>query len=254
MAEGSADVLPRAALRGLIGHLTHRLYLLAAVFMAGLVGGYPAAGDAIEWLLQADGYLPDGVQVIILQPMEVVLLRLRIAANIGIVLVVLTILCDMGWNGRKILSDAHRRKFVPTGGGLGGLFFVLVCALGLGVGGAMYAHEILVPMLLEYLSEDAAAAGLESTWQLQSWIGFIVGLYFASVVGFQVPLAVMLLLRYDVIERSSITDNREILWFSALLVGAMLSPPDPLSLFLVGGPMLVLLEVALVVDRLTNQD
>ena len=168
MAEGSADVLPRAALRGLIGHLTHRLYLLAAVFMAGLVGGYPAAGDAIEWLLQADGYLPDGVQVIILQPMEVVLLRLRIAANIGIVLVVLTILCDMGWNGRKILSDAHRRKFVPTGGGLGGLFFVLVCALGLGVGGAMYAHEILVPMLLEYLSEDAAAAGLESTWQLQS--------------------------------------------------------------------------------------
>jgi sec-independent protein translocase protein TatC len=78
-------------------------------------------------------------------------------------------------------------------------------------------------------------------------------LYFASVVGFQVPLAVLLLLRYDVIERSSITDNREILWFSALLVGAMLSPPDPLSLFLVGGPMLVLLEVALVVDRLTNR-
>jgi sec-independent protein translocase protein TatC len=78
-------------------------------------------------------------------------------------------------------------------------------------------------------------------------------LYFASVVGFQVPLAVLLLLRYDVIERSSITDNREILWFSAMLVGAMLSPPDPLSLFLVGGPMLILLEIALVVDRLTNR-
>ena len=220
--------------------MTSRLYLLVAVFIIGLIGGYPAAGDAIEWLLQADGYLPDGVQVIILQPMEVVLLRLRIAANLGIALVVLTVLCDMGWNGRKILSDAYRRKFVPTGGGLGGLLFVLAC-------------EILVPMLLEYLSEDAAAAGLESTWQLQSWIGFIVGLYFASVVGFQVPLAVLLLLRYDVIERSSITDNREILWFSAMLVGAMLSPPDPLSLFLVGGPMLILLEISLVVDRLTNR-
>ncbi len=253
MVEGTAEVLPRAAVRGLIEHMTRRLYLLVGVFMVGLIGGYPAAGDAIEWLLQAEGYLPDGVQVIILQPMEVVLLRLRIASNIGIALVVLTILCDMGWNGRKILSDAHRRKFVPTGGGLAGLSFVLFCALGLGVGGAMYAHEILVPMLLEYLSEDAAAAGLESTWQLQSWIGFIVGLYFASVVGFQVPLAVLLLLRYDVIERSSITGNREILWFSALLIGAMLSPPDPLSLFLVGGPMLVLLEVALVVDRLTNR-
>ncbi|MEC8913901.1 MAG: twin-arginine translocase subunit TatC, partial [Candidatus Thermoplasmatota archaeon] len=135
-----------------------------------------------------------------------------------------------------------------------GLLFALTCSLGLGAGGALYSHEILVPMLLEYLSEDAASAGLDSTWQLQSWIGFILGLYFASVVGFQVPLAALLLLRYDVIERTSITDNRGSLWFSALLVGAVLSPPDPLSLFLVGGPMLVLLEVALIIDRMTNRD
>ena len=74
MVEGTAEVLPRAAVRGLIEHMTRRLYLLVAVFMVGLIGGYPAAGDAIEWLLQAEGYLPDGVQVIILQPMEVVLL------------------------------------------------------------------------------------------------------------------------------------------------------------------------------------
>ncbi|MEE3277598.1 MAG: twin-arginine translocase subunit TatC [Candidatus Thermoplasmatota archaeon] len=254
MAEGAADVLPRAAIRGLIEHISRRLYLLLAVFVAGMVGGYPLAGDAIEWLMQADGYLPEGVQVIILQPMEVVLLRLRIAANIGIALVVLTMLCDIGWNGRKILSDAYRRKFVPTGGGFGGLLFALTCSLGLGACGALYSHEILVPMLLEYLSEDAASAGLDSTWQLQSWIGFILGLYFASVVGFQVPLAALLLLRYDVIERTSITDNRGGLWFSALLVGAVLSPPDPLSLFLVGGPMLVLLEVALIIDRMTNRD
>ena len=254
MAEGAADVLPRAAIRGLIEHISRRLYLLLAVFVAGLAGGYPLAGDAIEWLMQADGYLPEGVQVIILQPMEVVLLRLRIAANIGIAMVVLTMLCDIGWNGRKILSDAYRRKFVRTGGGFGGLLFVLICSLGLGTCGALYSHEILVPMLLEYLSEDAASAGLDSTWQLQSWIGFVLGLYFASVIGFQVPLAALLLLRYDVIERASITDNRGGLWFSALLVGAVLSPPDPLSLFLVGGPMLVLLEIALIIDRLTNRD
>jgi len=252
MAEGSVDILPRAALRGLVGHLYRRLYLLVAVFFAAFIGGYPAAGDAIGWLLQADGYLPDGVQIIILQPMEVVLLRLRIAANLGMALVVLTLMCDLGWNGRAIISEAHRRKFVPTGGGLGGLLFVILGSFALATLGAMYAHEILIPMLLQYLAEDAAAAGLESTWQLQSWIGFIIGLYFASVLGFQVPLATLLLLRYDVIERSAITENRRVLWFSALLLGALLSPPAPLSLFLVGGPMLVLLEFALVIDRLTR--
>ena len=108
-------------------------------------------------------------------------------------------------------------------------------------------------MLLEYLSQDAAASGLESTWQLQAWIGFVVGLFFASVVGLQVPLAVLLMLRYEVIERVSVTQNREVLWFAALAFGALLSPPDPLSLFLVGGPVLVLIEVALVIDRVTNR-
>lgn len=253
MDEASADVLPRAALRGLIEHMRGRLYLLGAVFLVGFVGGYPAATEIIEWLIENDGYLPDGVHIIILQPMEAVLLRLRIAANIGLACVVLLVLMDFGWNGRKILSEAYRKKFVPTGGGLGGLVFVLLGMALLAVAGATYSDRILIPMLLEYLSEDAAASGLESTWQLQAWIGFVVGLFFASVVGFQVPLAVLLMLRYDLVERSSVTQNREVLWFAALAFGALLSPPDPLSLFLVGGPVLVLIEVALVIDRLTNR-
>jgi len=253
MDEASADVLPRAALRGLIEHMRGRLYLLGAVFLVGFVGGYPAATEIIEWLIENDGYLPDGVHIIILQPMEAVLLRLRIAANIGLACVVLLVLMDFGWNGRKILSEAYRKKFVPTGGGLGGLVFVLLGMTLLAAAGATYSDRILIPMLLEYLSEDAAASGLESTWQLQAWIGFVVGLFFASVVGFQVPLAVLLMLRYDLVERSSVTQNREVLWFAALVFGALLSPPDPLSLFLVGGPVLVLIEVALVIDRLTNR-
>ncbi len=253
MDEASADVLPRAALRGLIEHMRRRLYLLGAVFLVGFVGGYPAATEIIEWLIENDGYLPDGVHIIILQPMEAVLLRLRIAANIGLACVVLLVLMDFGWNGRKILSEAYRKKFVPTGGGLGGLVFVLLGMALLATAGAIYSDRILIPMLLEYLSEDAAASGLESTWQLQAWIGFVVGLFFASVVGFQVPLAVLLMLRYDLVERSSVTQNREVLWFAALVFGALLSPPDPLSLFLVGGPVLVLIEVALVIDRLTSR-
>jgi Sec-independent protein secretion pathway component TatC len=44
-------------------------------------------------------------------------------------------------------------------------------------------------------------------------------------------------------------ENRGFLWFAALFLGALISPPDPISLFLVGGPMLVLFELTLVYDR-----
>jgi Sec-independent protein secretion pathway component TatC len=39
------------------------------------------------------------------------------------------------------------------------------------------------------------------------------------------------------------------IWFGAFVLGAFMSPPDPLSLFLVAMPIIVLFEVAMVVDR-----
>ncbi|MGY8702924.1 MAG: twin-arginine translocase subunit TatC, partial [Candidatus Poseidoniales archaeon] len=70
------------------------------------------------------------------------------------------------------------------------------------------------------------------------------------IVGFQIPLLTILLLRSGVIDRAVIFENRRALWFISLLFGAIVSPPDPLSLFLVGGPMLILLELSLIFDRI----
>jgi len=130
---------------------------------------------------------------------------------------------------------------------------VIATVIVLGGLGLAYAHTILIPFLLEYLAEDSAASGLQSTWQLQSWVGFVTGLYFSSVVGFQVPVMVVVLLRAGVVDRGFIVDNRGVIWFFALFMGALISPPDPVSLFLVGGPMLILLEVALLYEGLTSR-
>ena len=116
-----------------------------------------------------------------------------------------------------------------------------------------YSHNVLIPFLLEYLAEDSAESGLQSTWQLQSWVGFVTGLYFSSVLGFQVPIIAVLLIRSGLVERRAIVENRGAIWFAALFLGALISPPDPISLFLVGGPMLVLLEFALLYERYANR-
>ena len=129
---------------------------------------------------------------------------------------------------------------------------VMGAIVALGALGLVYAHGILIPFLLEYLAEDSAASGLQSTWQLQSWVGFVTGLYFASIVGFQMPVMVLVLLRTEMVDRGFIVHNRGLIWFSALFIGALISPPDPVSLFLVGGPMLVLLELALLYEKLTS--
>jgi len=251
MSGDSGDLLPRAELRGLISHLRQRVFILVGAFFIGFLGGFPASGEAIELLLGSNSYRPEGVEIVVLHPMEAILLKLRIGINLGIMLSAIVLMCDLTWNGKRIVAES-RRSGSGERGNFGGVLLVFIMAILMGALGAAYSHEVLVPLLLDYLSDDAASAGLETTWQLQSWVGFITGLYFASILGFQVPLIASILLRGELIERRSISDNRWNLWFAGLILGALISPPDPVSMFLVAGPMLLLLEAALVIDRITR--
>jgi sec-independent protein translocase protein TatC len=247
MEQEGRGFLDDGGLRGLLELAERRGRLYMAIFAAGFVLGFPLAEEVIEWLLDSGGFVPDGVEVIILQPLEIILLQLRIAAQIGFALLFLALAADI---------SSIRRGGAISGSGTGGmrsLVLVLLSSIVLACLGAVYAHNILIPFLLEYLAEDAASSGLRSTWQLQGWVGFVTGLYFSSVVGFQVPVLVVALLRAGVIDRELIVDNRGFLWFSFLFIGALISPPDPISLFLVGGPMLVLLEFALLFDGMSSR-
>ena len=250
MEDRQRDIIPMAEFVNLVKYLKGRITLLIVVFIFGLAMGYPISGDVISWLLQANGYLPEGVELIIIQPMEVILLRLRIATQIGIAFVFTMTIVDLSWNGSKIISKSNKNKIKNNTSRLTSIFLVSLSSIGLGVIGAIYAHNILIPMLLDFLANDASNVGLTNTWQLQSWLGFVIGLFFGSVMSFQTPLVTLLLLRTKIISRSSLIENRGIIWFLALLLGAVLSPPDPISMFLVGGPIVLLLEVALLIDKL----
>ena len=251
MGEGLLGLFDSEGARVLISHLDKRRKLYLGAFAVGFVAGYPIAEMIIEWLLNSDGYIPMGVEVIILQPLEVILLQLRIAAQIAFGLTVATIILDLAWTGSRSFPGAASRLSSSSEGTRVLSAMLMVAALG--AMGLAYAHNVLIPFLLEYLAEDSAESGLQSTWQLQSWVGFITGLYFSSILGFQVPILAVLLIRSGLIERGSIVENRGAIWFAALFLGALISPPDPISLFLVGGPMLVLLEVALLYEGFTDR-
>ena len=247
MDDGVSRLLKSDQGRLILSHLTIRRWLYLTSFVIGMVLGFPLGGEVIEWLLESDGYVPDGVQVIILQPMEVILLQLRIAVQVSIGLTFTVVMLDMAVVGLRSSSGTIKEAVSMVNASKGVFTFLIVVLLGLL--GVAYAHFILIPFLLEYLAEDAIGSGLQSTWQLQKWVGFVTGLYFSSFLSFQMPVVVTFLLRAELVDRSVITENRSIIWFLALFLGALISPPDPISLFLVGGPMLVLLELALLMDR-----
>ncbi len=253
MDEGPLGVFGSPIFQRAISHIDRSRKLYLGVFTLGFVAGYPIGGEIIEWLLESEGYVPEGVEVIILQPLEVILLQLRIAAQIAFGMMVTTAVLNLAWLGRISLPDNSVTDRASRAFGSSRAIMALAMMLALGGLGLAYAHNVLIPFLLEYLAEDSNDSGLLNTWQLQSWVGFVTGLYFSSIIVFQVPIVTILLLRSGAISRSSIVENRGLIWFAALFMGALISPPDPISLFLVGGPLLALLELTIFYDLMVQK-
>ena len=81
-------------------HLRTRVRGLSILFLIGFVFGYPLAGEGIDWIINQSSLIPDGTQIVVLQPLELVLLRLQIAGYIGIMLVVSLI-----WDAARYSRD-----------------------------------------------------------------------------------------------------------------------------------------------------
>lgn len=233
-------------------HILKRIPFLAIAFFSGLIVGYPLASIGVEWLVSDANLTPTGTSIVVLSPVEFIAIKIRFAAALGVLLVATVLIGDVSFGAAR--STALRARLVEADvkvpkPGLQLMMSMLAVPI-LAAAGLYYAYELLLPLLLEYLSKDAAAAGLETDWRLSSYIGFIINMSLASMIGFQTPLLTFLTVRSGTVDRASLAKLRRHIWFASCVFGALLSPPDPLSLFLVALPVILLFEVALILDRI----
>jgi sec-independent protein translocase protein TatC len=231
-----------------------RIKYLIGIFLFGIVIGFPITKAVITWLIDPSR-LPSDVNIIVISPVEFILLQFQIATSIGAFLVTIYLIIEASWNGLK--SPAVQQRIAelnlkpPSVGPT--VILTIFSVFGLAVCGLFYSWEFLIPMILEYLTEDAQSAGISTEWRLSGYVGFIVSLALASAIGFQSPVVTLLVLRMGVVERYQIRNYRRHIWFTSFLIGALLSPPDPLSLFLVALPVVIFFELALIADSFTRR-
>jgi sec-independent protein translocase protein TatC len=222
-----------------------------SLFVVGFVASFPMTREVIAWLIDADR-LPSGVDIIVVSPVEFLFLQLRMAGSVGLLLVALLMVGQVTLHGvRHQAVQARMRELdlvLPRPGPT--LTLSLSVSLLLMVTGLLYAWHGLIPMLLDYLTTDAQQAGLSTEWRLSGYAGFVVNLLAASAIGFQAPLVTTLVLRSGAVTHQQLRSWRRGIWFGAFVMGAMMSPPDPLSLFLVALPVVFLFELAMFIEGL----
>ena len=80
-------------------------------------------------------------------------------------------------------------------------------------------------------------------------MGFVLSIYIAFGVAFQVPIVVMLLVRFELVTIEKLRSFRGYFIVLAFIVAAVLTPPDVVSQLALAIPMCLLYEVGIVGAR-----
>ena len=234
-------MVKKAAYDDIVDNLRNRfwIFLVISVLIFGLVFNF--APDIIGWL--GDKLLPDDATLIYLSPAEYFLLKMRVAGYAAISIVSIGILLQ-SWH------TIRKRTLLPDLG-LGKLLLTLIISLTLFITGMLYSLELMLPTVLEYLQDDAASAGLETTYSLSAFYHFVFLLTFSLGITFQLPLVVMFILKLELATVEQLAEYRSHLVVVFFVLAAFITPPDVISQFLLALPLMVLYELSIVIGKIT---
>jgi sec-independent protein translocase protein TatC len=118
--------------------------------------------------------------------------------------------------------------------------------------GVFFAYFAVFPVMFEYLVHSGPTSVKMQT-DISSYLDFVVTLFFAFGVAFEVPVAVVLLVITGLVRVEKLSENRGYVLIGIFVIAAILTPPDALSQCIMAIPMYLLYEGGLVMARIMQK-
>jgi sec-independent protein translocase protein TatC len=114
--------------------------------------------------------------------------------------------------------------------------------------GVTFAYFLVFPLVFEFLTM-AAPAGVEVMTDISKYLDFVLTLFFAFGIAFEVPIFTIVLVWTGVSTPQSLSEKRPYVIVGAFVVGMFLTPPDAISQTLLAIPIWLLFEIGLLFSR-----
>ncbi len=114
--------------------------------------------------------------------------------------------------------------------------------------GMGFAHFLVCPLALSFFSQ-IAPKGVTVMTDITHYLDFVLVLYFAFGVSFQVPIITFLLIRVGITSVEALKKQRPYIIVAAFVIGMILTPPDVVSQCLLAIPLLGLFESGLLMAK-----
>lgn len=115
-------------------------------------------------------------------------------------------------------------------------------------GGMAFAYYVVFPLVFGFFT-STAPAGVTVATDIASYLDFVLTLFFAFGVAFEIPVATILLCWTGVTSPASLREKRPYVIVGVFVVGMLLTPPDVFSQTLLAIPMWGLWELGLFFAR-----
>ena len=114
--------------------------------------------------------------------------------------------------------------------------------------GAGFAYFIVIPAVFHFMALFAPQ-GVSFMPDIGNYLDFAIGLFFTFGLAFEVPVAVVLLSIVGVVTPDQLAEKRRYAILVAFIIGAIFTPPDILSQFMLAIPVWMLYELGILVAR-----
>ncbi|WP_174866918.1 Sec-independent protein translocase subunit TatC [Pectobacterium polaris] len=114
--------------------------------------------------------------------------------------------------------------------------------------GMAFAYFVVFPLAFGFFAKTAPVGVLIAT-DINNYLDFVMALFMAFGISFEVPVAIVLLCWSGVVTPEELKRKRPYILVGAFVVGMLLTPPDVFSQTLLAIPMYLLFEIGVFFSR-----
>jgi sec-independent protein translocase protein TatC len=182
--------------------------------------------------------LPEGSKMIATGVVAPFLIPVKVAALVAFALALPYVLYQAWAFVAPGLYAHERRLVVPLVVASTVLFFL----------GVAFCYFLVFGVVFDFVYKIAPKS-ISVAPDIENYLNFTITMFLAFGVTFEVPIAVLILVRMGAVTIEQLTSIRPYFIVGSFVVAAIVTPPDVLSQLLLAFPMCVLYEVGIVAAR-----
>lgn len=230
----------------LIEHLIElRSRMMRAVIAIVVIflGLYAFANDIYSFVAQPlMALLPEGSQMIATEVASPFLAPFKLTLVVAVFIAVPFVLHQAWAFIAPGLYDNEKRLAIP----------LLASSVALFYAGAAFAYYVVFPLLFQFFTQTGPENVAVMT-DINQYLNFVLKLFFAFGVAFEIPIATFLLIYSGATTVESLSKKRPYIVLGCFVIGMLLTPPDVISQSLLAVPMYLLYEVGILFGRLVKR-